>query len=519
MKNVLLVVIDALASRVVRPALDEGKLPNLRALAKAGRVDWDCTAIFPSITPAATAALVTGGYPAATGITGAYFYDLEEDRVHYYGDDTWAILRRGFSAFFQDFLVSLNRDQLRAETAFQTVERAGKRAACLNYLWFRGDVLHRARVPWLLRLWPGIQRSKTVPGPSLLSLGDFVSDSLGGSGQRLKGPGGIFRRYGFADTATGAQLLLLAQEQAFPDFTVAYFPDNDFASHSDGPKEALGTVKNVDQVLGQLIDSYGGVDSLLESLAIVITGDHAQSDLPLAKQHTGIVLNDVLDDYAIVPAGKPWGHCDELMICPNMRAAQIYLRRGYLNERTAIVRRLLDDERVDQVIWREPNINGQWQFFVQTSRHGKLRFWRCEAGESAIDEYGGRWNWEGDLASVDGRVGAENVLDFGDYPNALERIAAAFSDHDSGDIWVTSQLGYEFRLDATHVHRKGSHGSLHKDDSLSPLIMAGVPENLLPRQTPRSVDVAPLCLTILELAGPSDVGASHIVPGNAVDCR
>lgn len=85
---------------------------------------------------------------------------------------------------------------------------------------------------------------------------------------------------------------------------IAYFPDNDFDSHVDGPRESLPTVEKVDQVLGQLIEIYGGLDPLLESLAIVITGDHAQSDLPLGKQQTGILLDEVLAGYTIVPAGK-----------------------------------------------------------------------------------------------------------------------------------------------------------------------------------------------------------------------
>ncbi|MEX2359388.1 MAG: alkaline phosphatase family protein, partial [Pirellulaceae bacterium] len=125
MKPVLLIVIDALASRVIRPAMEQGKLPNLQALADAGQVDWNSTAIFPSITPAATAALVTGGYPCETGIAGAYYYDQDNDHVHYYADDLGAIMRKGFSDFVEDFMIRLNRDHLRANTALREVEKAG----------------------------------------------------------------------------------------------------------------------------------------------------------------------------------------------------------------------------------------------------------------------------------------------------------------------------------------------------------------------------------------------------------
>ncbi len=512
MKKVLLIIVDALASRVVGPALAHGRLPNLRALTASGYVDWNCTAIFPSITPAATAALITGGYPCVTDITGAYFYDRKDSRVHYYGDDTGPILRRGFATFLEDFLIRLNRDQLRAETAFETVERHAMRAACLNFLWFRGSVEHRVQMPLALRLWAWSGGSKKIMGPSILSLGDFVSSRVGSAGsQRLKGPGGLFRRFGFNDAATAAELLILARQRSFPEFTVAYFPDNDFESHSDGAEAALGTIVEFDRTLGELADAYGGLQKLLESLAIVITGDHGQSDLPMDQHRTGIRLDESLNDYKLVAAGENWGEGDELMICPNMRAAQIYLRGDYVQQRKKIAERLLEDQRIDQIMWRSSDPGNENRYCVGTHRHGTFEFWPATQGpHSAIDEYGTRWDWQGDLTNVDARVTADGTIEFGTNPNALERIATAFDHEVSGDLWLTSRLGYEFCTGDTSIHRRGSHGSLHSHDSLSPLILAGVPESFYPTKTARSVDVAPLCLSLLGLDGVRQVGASHI---------
>ena len=240
--------------------------------------------------------------------------------MHYYGDDISAVMRRGFANYFNDFLVRLNRDQLRVDTAYEIIEKHGGLAACLNFPWYRGEVEHAARTPWLLRLWPGVPSSTTVRGPTYLSLGDFVSSRLPHDGPRLCGRGGLWRRFGFSDAATGDQLMLMAENNALPDFTLAYFPDNDFTSHKKGPKPALTVVERVDNVLAKVFAALGGLDSLLESTAIIVTGDHSQSDLEDPKGTTGIELAEVLDGYSIVPTGDDWRGGDELMICPNMRA-------------------------------------------------------------------------------------------------------------------------------------------------------------------------------------------------------
>jgi predicted AlkP superfamily pyrophosphatase or phosphodiesterase len=511
MKKVLLVVIDALASRVIQPAMNAGRLPNLQAVVAHGEVDWRSTAIFPSITPAATGALITGGYPRETGIAGAYFYDKSDDQVHYYADDIWPILNKGIGEFFNDFLIHLNRDQLRLETLFQRVERHGGRAACLNYLWFHGEHIHKVHIPWLLKILPGVPFATEVEGPAVLSLGDFVSSRLEESGEKLQGHGGLKHRYGFDDVDTSDVLLQLAQSGPLPDLTVAYFPDNDFDSHEIGPAASVETVEKVDATLGELFAISGGLENFLKHTAIVVTGDHAQSDLPLDTKETGIDLDELLHQFALVPIGKRWSDDDDLMVCPNMRAAQIYVRPRFRPRFAELVNTLLAEPRIDQVIWREAAEGDVGaQYHVATTRGENLRFWHTgEADALAQDEYGGTWAWSGDLSAVDGSMDRDGVLRFGDYPNAFERIATAFDQDVSGDLWITSRVSYELGRQGASIHEGGSHGSLHALDSLSPLIFAGAPRPADWKQTARSVDVAPLCASILGLPPWKKLGISH----------
>ena len=172
--KVLLIVIDAATPRVVTPAIATGRLPTLQQLAARG-VLRESTTIFPSITPAATTSIITGHYPSRSGIVGASWFDQARRQVAYYGDDFWVIAREGFRVFLDDFLVGLNGDRLLEPTLFEQVERAGKSAACLNYLIFKGLHEHTVTIPGLLAMLPGVRRTETIKGPSTLCIGDFVA--------------------------------------------------------------------------------------------------------------------------------------------------------------------------------------------------------------------------------------------------------------------------------------------------------------------------------------------------------
>lgn len=66
MKRVLLLVVDALMGPLLLQELDNGRSPHFQMLRQAGVVREQCLSIFPSITHAALASLVTGKYPPNT---------------------------------------------------------------------------------------------------------------------------------------------------------------------------------------------------------------------------------------------------------------------------------------------------------------------------------------------------------------------------------------------------------------------------------------------------------------------
>lgn len=505
-KKVLLIVIDAASPRAVKPALEAGRLPTFAKLAERGSVNWEGTSIFPSITPAATCSIATGHYPIHTGIGGASWYERSSDDLHYYGDDFWVIAREGFGTFLCDFLEKLNGDRLRVPTLFQMVERAGLRATCINYLIFKGDVAHRADTPDMLALLPGAPAHVTLCGPSHLLLGDWIS-APGPSGSVMTARGGARRRFGMDDASTIAFLHQIADTNDGGDFMLAYFADNDYRSHDVGPRKAVPVIERIDAALGEFFERAGGMDRVLQTHAVLMTSDHSHCDIVDSKRDASIDLQALLADFTPAKLAGGWRNGGEIMICPNMRAAQIYFRvvSAPVIERAAGA--MLADRRVDQVIWQasvvEPNARG---YRVATADRGSLHFWTGDpeavpGSSSALDDYGTEWSWRGDLAAVDARA-ANGRLQYGEYPNAFERLAGGVGFDDGGDLWVTAKPGYEFAVPGdggVHVGG-GSHAALHALDSTTPVLLAGAPDGItLPRHF-RSIDVAPLVLRMLGIA-------------------
>ena len=454
--------------------------------------------IFPSITPAATSAIATGAYPYEHGIAGASWFDSARHEVAYYGDDFWVIAREGLRQFLEDFLLRLNGDRLKAPTMFQMIERTGRRAACLNYLVFKGDCEHDVRIPGAIAALPGAPLSESVLGPSALALGDFVVPKWS-SGRKLDKKGGLLHRFGMDDASTGVMLCEIMERGALPDFTIAYFADNDYLSHKVGPFAALTVLDRIDSMLAEAFEAGGGIDRVLADTAVVITSDHGHCDI-LNDESAAIHLDQHLADFRQAELGREWRDRDEIMICPNMRAAQIYIRHPTADVIERIAGLVLSDARVDQVMWRADLTRPDAAGYTVVSRRGRLQFARAGsslAGDSGSDAFGNEWTWSGETAALtleqEGRT-----IRFTDYPNAFERIAGALDLEQSGEIWCTAKAGCEFEVPGGEAHLGGaSHGALHTLDSLSPVIVAGGGvRDVLPRNM-RLVDIAPLCMHLL----------------------
>jgi hypothetical protein len=495
--KVLLVVIDAASPRVVCPAIRTGRLPNLRRITEAGSMHEASVTMFPSITPAATTSIITGTYPAEHGIAGASWYDENRGEVAYYGDDFWTISKEGYGRFLRDFLVSLNGDRLKAPTLFELIERRGRRAVSVNYLVFRGNCEYQVNVPWRLALLPGVPLTATVNGPSILCLGDFVTPHTRRG--KVQDRGGLLHRFGMDDESSAMMLCELASAGALGDFTVAYFADNDYRSHEVGPHAALPVVERVDEALGSMFDAAGGFDRFIRETCVIVTSDHGHCEVLDEEARAVICLDQVLGAFRRADLGRGWRDGDEIMICPNMRAAQIYVRQPTSGTVGTLVRAAHAEPRIDLVLWHRRLTTAGADTYVVENQRGTLEFWRGGGSvEHGRDAFGTEWSWRGDRAVLRLDMDGQTVAS-AEYPNAFERIAGVLDAPNSGEVWLTAQPGCEFQAPGGKPHVGGaSHGALHALDSLSPVIIGGAAAPKLPRVM-RSIDIAPLCMEILGL--------------------
>src|SRR5215218_1312313 len=188
-KPVLMLVLDGIRPDVMRAAIRGGDAPTFGALAEMGEAVWDGVSVFPSITPAATAAIVTGEPPVGSGIYGHAWYDKAEGRIVIYGAMTETVITSGPLQVLHNNVWRMNRDDLYADTIFETLHAIGIEGACVNYPIRRGPYRHRVRLKTLESVANmGELLDTTVSGPREYYMGDlFYSRDLGLHGRRGSG--------------------------------------------------------------------------------------------------------------------------------------------------------------------------------------------------------------------------------------------------------------------------------------------------------------------------------------------
>jgi predicted AlkP superfamily pyrophosphatase or phosphodiesterase len=483
-KKLVLAVVDALKPEMLERAIDHGQAPVLAKIRERGTYVRDCVSAFPSVTPVAAASIATGLGPADHFIPSMNWYHRGERRYVEYGSSFEASRAVGVFRSLQDTVYNMNMAHLNRarRTVFEALMDNGIRTAGTTYLMYRGRKRHPIQPDGMYsRLARAGGFRHGVWGPDELFYADLFASrktdcrsTLGMPGQR--------------DQHTGCVGAYLVENDLF-DFMLASLPDNDTYSHKRGPYAQVTSIASADRALERIMHAAGGPDEFLDSHGIIVMSDHSQ--IAVVDQ---VNLAHALESYSLLLPEEPDGEGAEIAICPSQRSGQVYVlqpeRRDELTPK--IARELGEVEGVDVVMWRDGD-----DAAVLTER-GELRF---RAGGDLVDDRGGAWSLDGEPAALalnveDGRVSSAA------YPDCLERIWSALGCPNSGDVLVSAGGGYEFTDWGGVAHvGGGSHGSLHRGDSLGVLLFAGTgPSKKDAPDTWRIRDVTPMSLDHFSVA-------------------
>ncbi len=455
--KLVLAVIDGLKPAMLERAVATGRAPALQAVIEHGTYVDDCCAAFPSVTPVCAASIATGTRQDRHHIPSMNWYSRDERRYVEYGSSFSAARRFGVVQQLTDTVYNMNLEHLPADvpTVFESLDDAGVRTAGTTYLVYRGRHRHEiSRDTALTRLASAVVR-RSVMGPQELFYADIFASRDTGCRSQLGLPG-------VRDQHAGCVGAYLVEHDLF-DFLLLSLPDNDTHSHRNGPHAQVTSIAAADRQLERLFHAGGGTDAFLDEHAVVVMADHSHA--PVERR---IELGDAFGELELLAPSGVRGAEAEIALCPAQRSAMVYalVPEG----REAIVPRVVDVGRVlegvDLVMWRPAPREGAIAGGV-----GELRF---APGGDLRDARGARWSVDGPLELLGAHV-RDGVIASDAYPDALARVWAALSCPTSGDVLLSAAPGYEFPDwgGVDHVGG-GSHGSLHRSDSLGALLFCGV---------------------------------------------
>jgi len=474
--KLVLTVIDGMKPTMLERAIGAGSAPALKAIRDRGT--YDCVAAFPSVTPVCAGTISTGVLQDQHRIPSMNWYSRAEQRYVEYGSSFSASRKFGLTTQLVDTIFHMNADHLAADvpTIFETLDDAGVRTACTSYLIFRGRHQHEISSDWALtRVASQLFKKRSVMGPAELFYADVFASRKTGCWSRMGMPG-------MRDQHGGCVGAYLTEHDLF-DFLLLSLPDNDAHSHKHGPHAQIASIAAADAELWRVMEAGGGAATFLDEHAMIVMADHSHSHIERVIDFVG-----PFSDWKVLQPSLANTGSAELALCPAQRSAMIYL---LLSARAMALPRIVATARaiegVDLVMWLDDDGGAHI-----AGERGELSF---APGDAVADDRGLRWDVDGDLDTLLASV-EDGVLVSEHYPDALRRVWSALRCKTSGDVLLSAEPAYEFPDWGKRAHvRGGSHGSLHRVDSLGALLFCGIdcpPER---QDGPWSLgDIAPLVL-------------------------
>ena len=458
---VIVLLADGVRPDTLAAALDDGHLPALARLRDDGAMHT-VTSCFPSVTGPAYAPFMMGRFPGPVGLPGLRWFDRARTATW------WPDYTRSYVGYQ---MPALDRDlDPDAPTIFDLVPRS------LGAL----SVITR-----------GLPVEQRIGGLSPRSVFRAATTHFSGN----------VRGWLQIDREVSADVVRRVRDER-PDFVFAALTGVDKSSHAEGhgAPAVLDALTIVDETAGALRADAEAAGTWSYT-HIWVTSDHGHSRVRWHEDLAGVVaardlrviahpwVVAVAPDVAVMVSGNAMSHLyleperRERPYWPSLRARWESLADALLARPSVDLLTVLLDDRTAEVRSAERGrslvrARADGRFDYVTTDGDALGVGRTLEGVSADEAY-------------EATIGSE-------YPDSLVQLARLATSPRSGEIVLSAARDWDFRSKYEPIPHVSSHGALHREHMLVPLLT-----NRRPHVTPRrTADVMPSALQALGVDAP-----------------
>jgi hypothetical protein len=463
--QVVLIIADGVRPDVLAAAIARGDLPALAGLREEGSLST-ITSAFPSVTGPAYAPFIMGRYPGSVGLPGLRWYDRSRRIARLSGH---------------------SRSYVGAEMRF--VDRDIDRASPTIF------ELAKPSLGALSVISRGLKRRERI-GQSPAFVARAAATHFRGN---VRGWLAIDRQVG---EEVARRLRTRRMRYAFVALTGI-----DKTSHAAGQDSSIvrDAMRIVDDTVAQ-IRSDAERDGRWRKMHLWVGSDHGHSPV---RDHED--LTTLLAAWGYTTLAHPWAFnitADVAVMVSGNAMAHLYLNLDQkarpwwpsLAERWSdLVERLLSRPSVDLLIL--PTSPSSCEILgagrgAATLKWSESRYDYTPTTGDPLDIGGQR--------SLDDPEAYDVTIE-SDYPDALVQIAHLMASARSGDIILSAARDWDYRAKYEPIRHVSSHGALHREHMLVPLLL-----NRAPLRAPRrTVDAMPSALAALGITPPKTLdGAS-----------
>ncbi|MBN8204027.1 alkaline phosphatase family protein [Bacillus sp. NTK034] len=461
--KIILLVIDSLMDEPLKNAIQEKNAPALAFFLKHGQYSKNLVSSYPTMSVTIDSSLITGTYPDQSKIPGLVWFDNNEKQINTYGNGMFEIMKLGVSRFADNIMHQYNNVDLspNVRTIHEDLNNLKKDSASINAFIYRGNYHHTLKVPKLITKVSNLPEEYETLGPKILSLGAFIRQDPKNNH--------IVNRIGLNDAFAVQELKYLLKKNILPEFTILYISENDFTVHRKGPDTTKG-IEKLDKHLQEVLNIFPKWEDALNNNIWVIIGDSNQSSVNERKKEALIDLQEILSKYRILKLGKPVSEDDQIVITANERMAYIYKINESVSVKN-IAGKLQTDPRIAWIARKEKEMI----HVISGDHKGSFIF---KPGGTYNDIYNQAWTIKGNTSILDLSLKDKNIH-YGDYPDGLARLYGAMQSQEGEFLVVDAKPGFEFIGESSPEHSGGgAHGSMHKEDSLIPIIVTGTNKSI-----------------------------------------